>query len=419
MTDLILKKKDKAEGKKTNFASLLFYSFSLLFLAASFQSCDAINEDLQPCAPAPKNYTTVNFVYDYNMFDEDLFYDHVGSVHLYVFDENGYYIEDDEKHKEFFELGEDFSMTFPEDRLIPGNTYNFVAVAQGNTIGYDGSDEYNWFKMVNPMIKGVSKIEDYILRLDRDTNNDGYAEVGIINYKDQYGQTQQMIDTLWTTKPDEVQTIHIPKVDYVPSVEQQPDNVTEVTVPMMRITNSIKVNIVGSGFNSNTDPNDYHVLIHFPNGNGTVDFCGDISQSTQELYYQSLIKGVTTYTPKRYVSSAQSFRSGDKYINTRDDNETYALRSLFGVSRLMVNDESSLQLRDATQEGNPLIFEIENFSAELAALLNESGFDNQEFLDREYDFEVELGLNSANEVYYYAVSLNILDWQVRVNLIEF
>ncbi|MCH5222746.1 MAG: FimB/Mfa2 family fimbrial subunit [Muribaculaceae bacterium] len=382
-------------------------------------ACSMINEDLPECAPPPKSYTQVNFVYDYNMLDKDLFYDHAGSVHLYIFDENGIYIDDEEKHKEFMSPKEDFTMFFPDTRLIPGNIYNFVAVAQGNTIGYDGSDEYNWFKLVNPMIKGVSRIEDYILRLDRDSNNDGFAEVGIINYKDQYGQTQQMIDTLWTTKPDEVQQVKIAQVNYKPSAIQLPDTITEVTIPMMRITNSIKVNVIGGRFNADTNPDDYHVVIHFPKGNGTVDFCGDLSQATQELYYQSLIKGMAPYTPKRYVSSSSSYSSYGYQPSTRDEEQTYALRSLFGVSRLMVNDESSLQLRDATKEGYPIIYEIPNFSATLAALLNESEYGNQEFLDREYDFEVEIGLDESGQVNYYAVSIGVVDWQVRVNLIGF
>ena len=409
----------------------LTFLFTLLLIILS--SCSMINEDLDPCAPPPGNYTVVDFVYDYNMLDEDLFFDHVGSVYLYIFDEKGVYYDRRELHKNDLLPGEDFSMTFSEKELVPGNTYDFVAVAQGNIIGNDQSDEYQWFKLVNPMEPGVSTIEDYILKLDRDTNDDGFSEVGVVNYKDQYGQNQQMIDTLWTTKPDEVQTVTIKKVDYVPTVQQQPDIVTHVTVPMMRITNAIKVNLLHPQFSLATNPGDYHVLIHFPNGNGTIDFTGN-TLPAQELYYQSLVKSMQPYVPKEYRTRSDNVRTSPAIsaakAGTRDDEEdsdsdvtdndtnTYALQSLFGVSRLQVGDESSLQLRDATQEGYPLIYEIPNFSDVLADLLNESDWDNQEFLDREYDFQIDIALDSNDEVIWIAVSITVMDWAVRINFIS-
>ena len=380
---------------------------AILVFFAVFQSCSMVNEDLDPCAPPPKAITNVNFVYDYNMQDEDLFFEHVGSVYLYVFNEDGIYIERREKHKDDFKAGDDFSMSFSEEELVPGETYNFVAVAQGNGAGANVSDDYQWYKLVNPMVLGVSKIEDYILRLDRDTNNDGFSEVGIINYKDQYGQNQQMIDTLWTTKPDQVQTIMIQKPEYIPSPTPHPDVVTDVQIPMMRITNSITVNLLYPYFDLNTDPNDYHVVIHFPNGNGTVDFTGGLDNSIHELYYQSLIKRMAEYKPKNYSSR------GDEDSDI-DPNKKYTMKSLFGVSRLMVNDESSLQLRDATKEGYPIIYELPNFSEVLAQMLNESEWGDQEFLDREYDFTIDINLDDKGNVTWVGFSISILSWGRRI-----
>lgn len=394
-----------------------------LVVGASLASCSMINEDLDPCAPPPHVRTIVDFEYTYNMSpvlnntgeEEDWFFDHAGSVYLYIFDEDGYYIESREKHKEFFNKGEDFSMEFGEDELIPGETYNLVAVAQGNTIGYDGSDNYNWFKVVNPMKPGISKIEDYILKLDRDTNNDGFTEVGVINYKDQYGRNQQMIDTLWTTKPDQVQTITIPKLDYKPSVVQLPDSINKVTIPMMRITNAITVNVISDAFNQANNPNvdDYHIVIHFPNGNGTVDFTGN-TLPAQELYYQSLIKEICTFQQKSYKTRA----SGD-FEPDDDTKDTDCLSAKFGVSRLQVGDKSSLQVRAANQEGYPVLAEIKDFSEELALLLNEYYRDDQEFLDREYDFTVNLRLDNLGNVVWYEMGISVMNWVVRVNMIGF
>ena len=382
-------------------------AFALVILLLTIQSCSMVNEQLDSCAPLPKVYTNVNFVYDYNMQDTDLFFEHAGSVYLYVFNEDRIFIQRKEKHKCDFLPGENFSMSFTEDELVPGETYNIVAVAQGNGAGANESEEYQWYKLVNPMVPGVSRIEDYILQMDRDTNNDGFSEVGVINYKDQYGQTQQMIDTLWTTKPGQVQTITVQKPEYIPSPNPHPDVVAEVEIPMMRITNSITVNLLYPKFDLSTDPNDYHVVIHFPTGNSTVDFTGGLDNSTQELYYQSLIKRMTVYQPKNYSSRT------DEDVQT-DETKKYTLQSLFGVSRLMVNDESSLQLRDATQEGYPILYELPNFSGVLAQMLNDSNWDDQEFLDREYDFTVDINLDNKGNVTWVGFSISILSWGKRI-----
>ena len=411
--DLILKGESRAAGT--------VYVLSACFLAIASTSCSMVNEDLEPCAPDPKEYTVVNFVYDYNMSavlsgkEEDWFDEHAGSVYLYIFDKDGYYHSRYTKHKEFFAPGEDFTMTFTSDELIPGETYNFVAVAQGNTFGYTGEDddEYQWFKPVTPMEPG-KRIEDYILRLDRKTGTGDFSQIGVINYKDQYGKNQQMIDTLWTTRPDSVQTVTIKKYgNYTPSVEQQPDSVTNVTIPMMRITNSIKVNLVSKAFTEDTSVDDYHVVIYFPHGNGTVDFTG-ATQPAQPLLYQSLIKEMQPYEAHGYRS-----RGGGGTATRAEEEAMYKLRALFGVSRLQTADESELRLYRADNLEEP-IYVMKDFSKTLAQWLNDPSWNygDQEFLDREYDFEVEITLPDAGDP-IVALTIDVIDWWVRINNIGF
>lgn len=414
--------------KKTNtgLARITWHAMSLQALAMAaltLSSCSMINEELPECAPAPDNYTLVDFVYTYNMSptmnntgeEEDWFDDHVGSVYLYIFDHNGVYVDRREKHRELLSPDEDFTMRFSDKELLPGETYNFVAVAQGNTIGYVEDDDYQWFKLVNPMVPGESRIEDYILKLDRETP-EGFTQIGVLNYKDQIdGETKQMIDTLWTTKPDEVQTKTIKKVDYKPTIEQQPDVVTHVTIPMMRITNAITINMYNPSFDQDFDVNQYHVVIHFPNGNGTVDFVGDISQSSQELFYQSLIKQMVPYNSKDLQTKASS----GVYDPNEGETDAYALQANFGVSRLMVGDESTLQIRDATQaeNGYPVLLEIP-FTETLAKLNADTGFSKQEFLDREYDFQLDIAVDDKMNGLYMDVSCRILSWAKRIFFYE-
>lgn len=375
---------------KTN---ILKATVALLTLT-SFASCSLVNDDLAECAPNPNTLTTVNFVYDYNMKYTDLLSSHVGSVYLYVFDNNGVYQLRRELHKSLMSGPVDFSMTFDTLDIKPGNTYQFVAVAQGNHAGYEASLETPGFTLQSDMIPGVSKIDDYILKLDRD--NDGTYDFGIVDYRDTYGHTESMMDTIWTTKPDEVQIVNIAKLDIKPSLNKQPDQIVNVTVPMMRITNSIKVNIVNPSFNEATPVDDYNILINFPKGNGTIDFTGN-TYPAQELYYKALRKSILKYNPTRAEEN---------------ENNLYAIHADFGVSRLQSSDGSSLQIRDA--QTNEIVAQIPDLSDFLAKYFANDFDDPQEFLDREYDFEIDIHINDDYKIRYIDLYLHILGWHVRV-----
>ena len=402
-----------------------FYSLILAItgcaIGASLQSCSMVNEDLDPCAPAPNTITTVNFVYDYNMQYTDLFDLHAGSVYLYIFDQDSIFRYRRTAHKADMIGAVDFSMQFDTTELKPGRTYHMVAMAQGNHVGYEASLETPGFTLQHDMIEGVSKISDYIVKLDRD--DDGNFDFGIVNYKDTYGNNQEMIDTVWSTKPDEVQTVRIPAMTYTPSPVKLPDYQTEVTVPMMRLTNAITVNLLHPSFTNETNTEDYHVLVYFPNGNGTIDFTGTTYQA-QPLFYQTLRKNMVVYTPLSQKNDMESSRSVVKTVGTRADDDQYALQSEFGVSRLQMNDESSLQVRDAAT--NELIAEIPDFSKFLAHAFDYYGDEGQEFLDREYEFEVTLSLNEPtppddpqDNWAYIEIYLEVVDWYVRINNIGF
>ena len=385
----------------------------LILLTAA---CSSVNEELLECAPPPNTYTRVNFVYDYNMQYVDLFDHHAGTVYLYVFDENGVMLFRETKSKVDMEDDIDFSMTFDDTQIEPGKTYNFVAMAQGNHAGYDSSLETPGFQLGPDveMVAGKSTIDDFIIRLDRD--NDGDYDFGIVNYKDAYGNNTQMIDTVWSTKPDEMQTVEIPTFPYVPTPIQQPDNIVDVTIPMMRLTNAIYVNLVNSGFDDATDPESYMMLVYFPDGNGTIDFTGT-TYPAQPLYYRTLRKSVIQYNPGE-SNIETGYGSG-----TRADTP-YALQGLFGVSRLQMNDQSSLQIRDP--ETSDILVEIPDFSAFLANAFDQYGEAGQEFLDREYNFEVSIlpkditdPSDPENNWVWIDLYIDVINWYVRINNIEF
>lgn len=382
-------------------------------------SCSMVNEDMDPCAQKPNTFVHVDFVYDYNMLREDLFDAHAGTAHLYVFDEDSVFLFDRAVSKNDMKGGVDFSMTFDTLYFVPGKKYMMVAMAQGNHSGYD------WSCVSTPgfqipidreMIPGVSKISDYRIKLDRD--GDSYADLGLVDYKDAYNENKQLMDTLWSTKPHQVQNVDVPYVEWVQQIDTVPDNHIYVKMPMMRITNAITVNVVHDTFDETTDLNDFNVLIDFPNGNGTIGFTGTVDP-IQRLIYKSLRKKLVTYQPKQngaqynQTQSASDTKSG---VSTRaNGEETHAIQTVFGVSRLLTTDGSALQVWNS--DFSQKVCEIggtgdESFSQWLANYFN-SHLEDQEFLDREYDFTIDVHLKDG-KLWYVQVGCSILGWGKRV-----
>ena len=94
-------------------------------LGLSVMSCtDFIFDDRDGC----ERGVYVNFVYDYNLHRSDMFADHVGEVTLYIFDEQGNYIDsrteaNDDEFQPLKEYGYNMYLDLPDGK------YRFVALA--------------------------------------------------------------------------------------------------------------------------------------------------------------------------------------------------------------------------------------------------------------------------------------------------
>lgn len=385
-----------------------------IIASLSLFSCDSVFEDMTPCAPRPNTITKVMFAYDYNMLREDLFNEHAGTAHLYVFDKDSTFLFDRSiSRNEMTGNTVDFTLLFDTTYLKQGEKYFMTAMAQGNHVGYEWSTVSTpgfQIPLEHQMIPHVSKISDYRIILDRDS--DSYADLGIVNYKDYYGNNKELMDTLWSTKPKQIQSVDIPYIVYEPRIEEYPVDTVRVVMPMMRITNSITVNLVHESFDEKSDPNDFNVLINFPYGNGTIGFTGQ-TYPNRELYYRSLRKNIAPYQQKQngaqYNQPSSTRANGD---------ETHAIQATFGVSRLQTTDKSSLQVwnsdysRLIVQIGGTGNEDEDSFSNWLANYFK-SYYGNQEFLDREYDFTIDIHLKDG-KLLYVQCGCAILGWGKRV-----
>ena len=400
-------------------------------------SCSMVNEDLDPCAPQNHLYTIVNFQYKYHMSNEymstedDWFGDHAGSAYLYVFDEDGYYLFTKQKNKAFMSRRDiDFSISLDETELEPGKKYILAAMAQGNHAGYEASLATPGFTLLKEMVPHVSKIEDFRVKLDRD--GDGYYDFGVttddygvFNYKEDYKNNNLKLDTLWCTRPGYIEHLTLPYREYVPSATPLPNDTVNVTMQVMRVTNSIKVNLVCDAFGSDTDVDDYKFLIDFPKGNGTLGFTGDLDyQSSQELMYFTLRKKMAQYQEKKPGAQYDAEPVEDDNSSNKEENaETksaktraakYCVNAEFGVSRLQTADESFLQIINV-QTGRT-IAKLENMSDWLADYFDHR-YDDQEFLDREYDYTIDVHIDDDGNMVSLQIGCSILGWGKRVQYV--
>lgn len=393
--------------------------------------CSMVNEDMPDC---PNNFVVVDFEYKYHMSSEyfstedDWFGDHAGSAYLYVFDEAGTFLFRKEKNKAFMSdrKNPDFSIWLDQTECEPGKKYIFAAMAQGNHVGYEASLGTPGFSLVNEMVPYVSKIDDYKMRLDRD--GDGYYDFGVVtddygvfDFKTDYKNNKLKLDTLWSTRPGYIKTVEVPERDFRLGSDKANLNsdTIHVTMSMMRITNSIKVNLVYEGFSPETNVDDFKFLMDFPKGNGTLGFTGDFDPDlSQELMYFTLRKQVQQYQYKNNGAQYDSESDNDVVSDEMAGGSsgatrapTYCINAEFGVSRLQVLDGSFLQIIN-TNTGRE-VAKLENLSDWLANYFDHR-YDDQEFLDREYDYTIDIHLDSDGNFQWIQAGVAILGWGKRV-----
>ncbi|MCD8167199.1 MAG: FimB/Mfa2 family fimbrial subunit [Bacteroides sp.] len=135
---------------------LRYTCFCLILLLSS---CVRDGQDLCPTVDPDEYYSYVRFIYDYNMAFEDLFHRQVSNIELYLFDENGIYIDkltDRCLGEATFSKG--YIMGLPE---IYKEACQFVA--------FPGISNEHAF--IHPMIPYQSTIDDLKLQLHEKESN--------------------------------------------------------------------------------------------------------------------------------------------------------------------------------------------------------------------------------------------------------
>lgn len=352
---------------------------ALTCMASGLASCSLWHDDLDPCAVAPRNYATVNIIYDYNTDERDLMAEHVGAVTLYLFNSDGELLQSIERanflNQNVISSG-NLAFEFDDSSLEAGKSYQLLAIAHGNHGGYAAA-------LANPSLSfrhenaDFSNLLDYRIGLERGAN-------GAVDHHN------CMIDTLWTSLSPvqiEVPAIASPKE----GDPQEPDRHLAATVRLMRVTNMLTLNFWQEDFPTEINPSDYEISLEFPHGNGRLTFDGSVDDDAP-----------TTYQP---FALDRVDMNGNKGVCAR-----------IGFSRIMLNSGAELKIRN---KNTGHVTTVENLASILAAgkeAYNASWTD-QEYLDRQYDFALTLPLGDAIPK-WVDVSVNILSWTKRINLVE-
>lgn len=357
----------------------LAHVVAITCMASGLGSCSLWHDDLEPCAVAPRNYATINVVYDYNTDERDLMAEHVGAVTLYLFNSDGELLQSIERanflNQNVISSG-NLAFEFDDSSLEAGKSYQVLAIGHGNHGGYAAA-------LANPSLSfrrensDFTNLTDYRISLERGVNGD-------INHHN------CMIDTLWTSLSPariEVPAISSPKE----GDPQEPDRHLNATVRLMRVTNMLTLTFWQEDFPTEINPSDYEISLDFPYGNGRLTFDGEIDDNAPASYMPFALESVEV--------------NGNKAATAR-----------IGFSRIMLNSGAALRIRN---KNTGHVTTVGNLASILAAgkeAYNASWTD-QEYLDRQYDFALTLPLGDAIPK-WVDVSVSILSWTKRINLVE-
>ncbi len=342
-------------------------------------SCDMMEEDMSDCPTG----LYVTFKYDYNLQRADMFNDHVGSVTLYVFDEQGKLVKTQEESN----VGgvaplKDVNYMMHVDGLQPGK-YNFIALA--GQIPYSDMLESGRAKFVRSGMQTGSDMKDLEIRLDRTQTGDGTYD--IVN-------NSLPLDTLWHGLHTELVQVYSEKPTYT-------------TVSLVRDTKKINVTL-----RELDDP----TLMDIANYDMTIT-----DHNSHLLWDNSLDE-----TDKVVYTPHATWNSDDR--ETAVDPDGYPLDGTgkighadFMTSRIMFHqdaaDDGILSVVNKTTGIEVARLNLPDILSRLRTSEDLYNYSEQEFLDRGYDYDISIFLK-GDKLAWINISISVLGWSQRIQFEE-
>lgn len=399
------------------FRQILKSAIVLCAVAMTFSACSMMEDDRKDCPTG----LYVRFVYDYNTMRADMFKDHVGSVTLFVYDENDRLVTErtvsnSELAAPLSEYG--YTMHFTEDEVPAGHSYRLQAVAMQKDWDQALATQGAKYRRTNP-----TNPNGLIINLDRESTP--------IPHHDMYQVSNDApLDTLWHTlkvrsyEPQSgkiVPPIHQTNKPYsVYPVEDQrvavvADKATYATVCLIRDTKHLNISVRQGDKPSEVFDEMFEIEILDTNG----ILAGDNSlMPCDSLRYSPYMQWTTEFTP-----------SGGLTVGVTSNHDPDLQRSAhydIMFNRLVVNTKDTqqnarLNLYRLNEKGerDHVVAEINlpYILAEARTGWEIYNYGMQEYLDREHNYRLDFILY-GNELQYIYVVIDVLSWQKRIMYVD-
>ena len=379
-----------------NVRNILHKGVLLLTAAVTLSSCSMMTEDLSGCPTG----LYVNFVYDYNIQRADMFKDHVGGLTLYVFDESdNIAAQRTVSGSELSRYG--YNIHFTESELAPGHQYRLCAIAM----------QKDWGQ--------ASSATGYIPSI---SNNRTSLKVSLAHQKGTttYGRVsnEAPLDTLWHTLTTlEAEAENLPaatkykiasdgsvRSNGIDAVTVLPGMPTYATVSLIRDTKHLNISLREIDTPEQVNDEDYDVFII--DANTDVNYCNEIITPGDSVIYQPYAQWTTTIEGQGAIATDRSAHydlmfNRLMYNTTTDKNAVLCIRNnKTGENIAMLNLPYILCT-------GRMAYEIYSYSP-------------QEYLDREYDYRLELFLKNGRwaQGSFISVCVDVLSWARRIQYVE-
>lgn len=401
----------------TRFHQILTSSL-IAFTAVALGACSMMEEDRSDCPEG----LYVRFVYDYNTQRADMFKDHVGYVTVYVYDENGQKVAEKSvansaSAKPLARYG--YTMHFSPSELPSGHSYRLQAVAM----------QKDWAEALStPGAKyrrtAVASSGDLVITLDHEGSPiPGASSVGphaVVNVAP--------LDTLWHTlkvMPEEpgygygVPAMRGTVKPYsVYPVEDQrvrvlPEHATYATVSLIRDTKHLNLTLRQLDDPESISADDYEVTILDDNAVLSAD--NSLAASDSLIYYP-----YAQWTT-RYDEHGMAIE-GDIHPATRAGIAVERTAHYNLMFNRLVYDEDELRcarlvIRNVVSGETVASINLASWLAEARRAYDWCNYSEQEFLDREYDYELHFFLR-GDKWEYCNIQLHLLPWVHRMQNTE-
>lgn len=378
-----------------NVRNILHKSILLLMAAMLMSSCGMMTEDLSDCPTG----LYVNFVYDYNIQRADMFKDHVGGLTLYVFDESDHIAaQRTVSGSELSRYG--YNIHFTEQELAPDHQYRLVALAMQKD--WNAASATTGYKPT---------ISDDRMSLKVSLNHLPGTPYGSVS-------NAAPLDTLWhtltTLKADAENlpaatryrlasdgTITTNGTDRVVVVRGEP---TYATVSLIRDTNHLNISLRELDTPEDVRDEDYEVFII--DANTDVDYANNLLVPGDSVIYRPYAQWTTVVEGTGSIAADYSAHydlmfNRLMYNTTTSDNAVLCIRNKkAGENVAMLN--------------LPYILCTGRMAYEIYA------YSPQEYLDREYDYRLELFLKNGRWASgaFISVCVDVLSWARRIQYVE-